>query len=87
MPRRSKGVGKRRPADVTGKAATDELGTTGKGKNAAAVALGRLGGKARAKGLSARRRQEIATGAANKRWEKEHRQAPNEPRLRPRLPR
>jgi hypothetical protein len=58
---------------LTGKAVTGELGdaTTGKRKNAAAVALGRLGGKARAKGLSAKRRQEIATGAANKRWQKE----------------
>jgi hypothetical protein len=43
-----------------------------KGKNPAAVALGRLGGlkggKARAKSLSAKRRKEIAKKAAKKRW-------------------
>lgn len=42
------------------------------GKNPAAVALGRLGGKkggpARAKKLSAKRRQEIAKKAAESRW-------------------
>jgi len=42
-------------------------------KNPAAVALGRLGGlkggRARAKKLSARRRSEIASEAAKKRWE------------------
>jgi hypothetical protein len=41
-------------------------------KNPAAVALGRLGGlkggRARADKLSAKRRSEIAKGAANKRW-------------------
>jgi hypothetical protein len=41
-------------------------------KNPAAVALGRLGGlkggKARAKSLSAKKRKEIATKAAKKRW-------------------
>ena len=41
-------------------------------KNPAAVALGRLGGikggKARAAALSAKRRKEIARGAATKRW-------------------
>jgi len=44
------------------------------GKNPAAVALGRLGGlkggKARATALSAKRRKEIATNAAEKRWGK-----------------
>jgi len=44
------------------------------GKNPAAVALGRLGGKvggpARAKALSARRRTAIAKKAAKARWEK-----------------
>lgn len=43
-----------------------------KGKNPAAVALGRLGGlkggKARAKALSAKKRSEIAKKAAKKRW-------------------
>lgn len=39
-----------------------------KGKDAAAVALGRKGGQARAKGMSARRRKEIARKAAKKRW-------------------
>jgi hypothetical protein len=43
------------------------------GKNPAAVMLGRLGGlkggKARASKLSAEKRKEIATKAANKRWE------------------
>ena len=38
------------------------------GKNAAAVALGRLGGKARAEGMSARKRKEIARKAAVTRW-------------------
>lgn len=45
------------------------------GKNPAAVALGRLGGlvggKARAKKLSAKRRKEIAKKAIKKRWAKE----------------
>jgi len=40
------------------------------GKNAAAIALGRVGGKARADGMSAKRRKEIATRAAAKRWSK-----------------
>lgn len=43
-------------------------------KNPAAVALGRLGGKvgghARAKKLSAKKRKEIATKAAKTRWKK-----------------
>jgi len=43
-------------------------------KNPHAVALGRkgglIGGKARAKKLSARRRKEIAMKAARKRWKK-----------------
>jgi len=41
---------------------------TGDGKNAAAVALGRMGGKARAEGMSAKKRSEIAQAAAKKRW-------------------
>jgi hypothetical protein len=44
------------------------------GKNAAAVALGKLGGKkggkARAESLSAKRRSEIAKVAAKARWNK-----------------
>jgi len=44
------------------------------GKNPAAVALGRLGGAkggvARASSMSAERRKEIATKAAQKRWNK-----------------
>jgi hypothetical protein len=76
MPRGPKG--KKRPADVIGaavmigKIATGEIEdlTTDEGKNAAAVALGRMGGKARAEGLSAKRRKEIAKKAARSRWEK-----------------
>jgi hypothetical protein len=77
MPRGAKGA--KRPADVigaavmVGKIATGEISdlTTEDGKNAAAVALGRMGGKARAEGLSARRRKEIAKKAAAKRWSKD----------------
>ena len=68
--------GERRPADVNARAvmiariATGEIEDkmTDDGKNAAAVALGRMGGKARAKGMSARRRKEIAKKAAKSRW-------------------
>jgi hypothetical protein len=42
--------------------------TTENGKNAAAVALGRIGGKARAAGMSAKKRKEIAKKAAQARW-------------------
>jgi hypothetical protein len=38
------------------------------GKNPAAVALGRMGGKARASALTRKRRTEIARNAAAKRW-------------------
>lgn len=70
--------GQRRPADVNARAvmiakiATGEIEdvTTEDGKNAAAVALGRMGGKARAAGMSAKKRKEIAKRAAQKRWEK-----------------
>jgi general stress protein YciG len=41
---------------------------TDDGKNAAAVALGRMGGRARAKAMSPERRAEIAKKAAEKRW-------------------
>jgi len=66
----------RRPRDVIDNAvmriatgAIDDV-ITHDGKNAAAVALGRMGGKARAAGLTKKRRQEIAKKAAEKRWEK-----------------
>lgn len=79
MPRGPKG--EKRPADVNARAvmiakiATGEVkdetpGPESEGKNAAAVALGRMGGKARAKGLSARKRKEIAKKAAKSRWGK-----------------
>lgn len=76
MPRGPKG--EKRPADVigaavmVGKIATGEIDdlTTGDGKNAAAVALGRMGGKARAAGMTAKKRKEIAKKAAQKRWGK-----------------
>ena len=68
MPRGPKG--EKRP--MIGKIATGEIDdlTTDDGKNAAAVALGRMGGKARAEGMSAKRRKEIARKAAVKRWSK-----------------
>jgi len=74
MPREPKG--ERRPADAIGNAvmiakiATGEIEdiTTEDGKNAAAVALGRMGGKARAEGMTAKKRKEIAKKAAAKRW-------------------
>jgi hypothetical protein len=76
MPRGPKG--EKRPADVNARAvmiakiATGELEdvTTDDGKNAAAVALGRMGGKARAAGMSAKKRREIAKKAAASRWGK-----------------
>ena len=74
MPRGPKG--EKRPADVNARAvmiakiATGEIEdiTTEDGKNAAAVALGRMGGKARAAGMTAKKRSEIAKKAAKKRW-------------------
>jgi hypothetical protein len=76
MPRDPKG--EKRPADAIGSAvmiariATGEIDdlTTEDGKNAAAVALGRMGGKARAEGMTAKRRKEIAKKAAASRWSK-----------------
>ncbi len=76
MPRGPKG--EKRPAGNIGNAvmiakiATGEIDdlTTDDGKNAAAVALGRMGGKARAAGMTARRRKEIAKKAAKSRWGK-----------------
>ena len=69
--------GRKRPADVNARAvmiakiATGRIEemTTEDGKNAAAVALGRMGGKARAEALGKRRRKEIARAAAKKRWD------------------
>ena len=52
----------------------EKLQTFAKGKNPAAVALGRLGGlkggPARAKKLSSKKRKEIAKKAAKSRWSK-----------------
>jgi hypothetical protein len=77
MPRGPKG--EKRPADVNARAvmiakiATGEIEdvTSDDGKNAAAVALGRMGGKARAAGMSAKKRKEIAKKAAASRWGKD----------------
>src|SRR5467141_5185307 len=78
MPRGPKG--ERRPADVIGNAVKVMRIATGEepedygrspeseGKDPAAVALGRKGGKARAAGMSARQRKEIAKKAAKARW-------------------
>jgi hypothetical protein len=74
MPRGPKG--EKRPADANQRAvmvariATGDVedATTDDGKNAAAVALGRMGGKARAAGLSAKKRKDIARKAALSRW-------------------
>jgi hypothetical protein len=79
MPRSPKG--ERRPADVIGNAVKVMRIATGggepedygqsaesEGKNPAAVALGRMGGKARAAALGKRKRLEIARKAAKTRW-------------------
>jgi hypothetical protein len=66
MPRGPKG--ERRPADVIGNAVHVMRITPEEGKDPAAVALGRKGGKARAEGMSAKRRKEIARRAAKARW-------------------
>ena len=68
--------GEKHPADAIGNAvmiakiATGEIEdiTTEDGKNAAAVALGRMGGKARAKGMTSEKRRAIAKKAAKARW-------------------
>ena len=75
MPKGPKG--EKRPADVIGNAvkvmriATGEDSDTAPndGKNRAAQELGKLGGAARAKSMSAKRRKEIAKKAAAARWE------------------
>jgi hypothetical protein len=77
MPRGPKG--EKRPADTNAAAIMVTKVDTGeiedvrpppesKGKNAAAVVLGRMGGRARAQALGKRRRAEIARKAAQKRW-------------------
>jgi hypothetical protein len=77
MPRGPKG--EKRPADVIGNAvhvmqiATGEIedvppAPESEDKNAAAVALGRMGGKARAAAIGKRKRTKIAREAAKKRW-------------------
>lgn len=74
MPKGPKG--QKRPADVISNAvrvmqiATGEIeeALTEDGKSRAAVELGRKGGAARAKSLSARKRREIAKRAAGARW-------------------
>lgn len=70
--------GRKRPADVIGNAVKVMRIATGEaeeeyddeGKNKAAVALGRMGGKARAQKLSKERRSDIARQAAVRRWQK-----------------
>lgn len=74
MPKGPKG--EKRPRDVVGAAVKVARIATGEieedldenGKNKAAQALGRLGGKARASKMSAKRRKEIAKKAAKARW-------------------
>jgi len=68
--------GQKRPADVVGNAVRVMQIATGeaeeefddRGKNKAAVELGRKGGKARAEKLSKKQRSDIARKAAAKRW-------------------
>jgi hypothetical protein len=76
MPKGPKG--QKRPADGVSKAVyimrlapgDVEEARTDDGKDAAAVALGRKGGRARAKTLSSARRLMIARKAARSRWKK-----------------
>lgn len=79
MPKGPKG--EKRPADVIGAAVKVMRIATGQeeeqaprpedeGKDQAAVALGRKGGKARAVSLSKKKRAEIAKKAAAARWRK-----------------
>lgn len=68
--------GEKRPADaiglavMVGKIATGEIedAVDDDGKDKAAQALGRKGGKARAESMTQERRAEIARKAAAKRW-------------------
>jgi hypothetical protein len=70
MPKEPKG--QKRRADVIGMriatGAEQEDFPADDGKNKAAQNLGQLGGRARAKALSARRHKEIAQKAAATRW-------------------
>jgi hypothetical protein len=74
MPKGPKG--QKRPADVISNAVHAMRIATGEieepraeeGKNAAAVALGRMGGAARAKSVSKAKRKAIASKAARARW-------------------
>jgi hypothetical protein len=72
--------GGKRPADVVSNAVhvmrvlsgeADDGPAVDDGKDPAAVAMGRKGGAARAKAMTAERRAEIARSAATKRWAKE----------------
>ena len=77
MPKGPKG--QKRPADVIGNAVRVMQIATGEaeeeydddGKDKAAQALGRKGGKARASKLTPQRRSEIAKNAAVKRWSRD----------------
>ena len=67
--------GERRPADVIGNAVKVMRIATGEEDEditpaSAAATLGKLGGKARAAGMTPERRAEIAKKAAAKRWRK-----------------
>jgi hypothetical protein len=76
MPKGPKG--QKRPADVIGNAVRvmriatgeveEEYDTSDEGKDPAAAALGRKGGRARAQSMTAEQRAEIARKAAAKRW-------------------
>lgn len=78
MPKGPKG--QKRPADVVSNAVKvmriaigeeeEDMPKGKEGKSAAAAELGKLGGAARAKSLSAKKRSEIAKAAAAKRWKK-----------------
>jgi hypothetical protein len=80
MPKGPQGE-KRHAVRVTPIAIDEELKayvptTESEGKDPAAVALGRRGGRARAERLSARNRKEIAQKAAKSRWARHDRKAP-----------
>jgi hypothetical protein len=74
MPKGPKG--EKRPADVIGNAVKvmriavgeDDDAVPDDGKNKAAQALGKLGGAARAKSMTAKERTAIAKKAAKTRW-------------------
>jgi hypothetical protein len=72
MPRNLSGKHHRKAVQVArGEGPEDERpGPESDGKDPAAVALGRKGGKARAKSMSAKRRRQIAKNAALSRWQK-----------------